>query len=285
MALMKKLNQFLQKRGEQWHYIRRVPKSYQDFDTRGTIRKSLKTDSLEIARKRRDELMKADEQYWLNIVRSAPGMKNTNIQQTYQKAKAIAMKHGFPYVAIDELNNHTTEDILNRLTVLEDIDHNIAPKETVNALLGTVSQPTTSLSQAFDIYCEQIAISDLIGKSEAQKKAWYKAKLRAISNFIEMHGEVAISEITRKQAIAFYNWWGERLLTKDGQKALAPNSANRDLGNLRKLYREYWNFRETKTVKTHFGIFVFPAEKAKMSRILRMIGYVSASYGQGCLKV
>ena len=63
--------------------------------------------------------MKADEQYWLNIAKLAPGAENIQAQQTYQNAKAIAMKHGFLYVAINELKDHTTEDILNRIAVLD----------------------------------------------------------------------------------------------------------------------------------------------------------------------
>ena len=64
MALMRDLNQYLQKRGDRWHYVRRVPTQYQAVDKRGTVRKSLKTESLELARKRRDDLVIADDEYW-----------------------------------------------------------------------------------------------------------------------------------------------------------------------------------------------------------------------------
>jgi len=63
MALMRDLDQYLQQRGKRWHYVRRVPKKYTDFDTRTYVRKALKTSSLEVARARRDELAKADDQY------------------------------------------------------------------------------------------------------------------------------------------------------------------------------------------------------------------------------
>ena len=67
MALMRDLNQYLQKRGDRWHYVRRVPTQYQAVDKRGTVRKSLKTESLELARKRRDDLVIADDEYWVAI--------------------------------------------------------------------------------------------------------------------------------------------------------------------------------------------------------------------------
>ena len=68
MGVMRDLNQHLKKRGNRWHYVRRVPKEYQFFDKRGTVYKSLKTESLELARARRDALMEADNQYWASVM-------------------------------------------------------------------------------------------------------------------------------------------------------------------------------------------------------------------------
>jgi hypothetical protein len=51
-------------RGEHWHYYRRVPKKFERFDDRGTIRLALGTTSLETARLRRNELAAADETFW-----------------------------------------------------------------------------------------------------------------------------------------------------------------------------------------------------------------------------
>lgn len=61
-----------------------------------------------------------------------------------------------------------------------------------------------------------------------------------MNNFISLCGDLHMDKISRKHGREFYNWWGKRLNPDDGSKALHPNSANRDIGNLRKLYREYW---------------------------------------------
>ena len=61
MAVMNGLNQHLLRCVNGWHYVRRVPSEYADFDPRGMIRKSLKAESLEVARARRDALAEADE--------------------------------------------------------------------------------------------------------------------------------------------------------------------------------------------------------------------------------
>jgi len=54
MAEMRNLNQFLKNRNGRWHYRRRVPSAYEEVDKRGTIRTSLRTLSIDVARVRRD---------------------------------------------------------------------------------------------------------------------------------------------------------------------------------------------------------------------------------------
>lgn len=85
-------------------------------------------------------------------------------------------------------------------------------------------------------------MSELIGKSKEQVNGWRKVKLRAVNNFIELHGDMSMDKITRDHARKFYKWWAKRLVPSENQRALTANSANRELGNLRKLYREYWEF-------------------------------------------
>ena len=78
MGLMRDLNQYLQMRGKRWHYVRRVPNEYANFDKRTFIRKAVKTESLEVARAKRDVLVKADDQYWQSIASAADGLTANN---------------------------------------------------------------------------------------------------------------------------------------------------------------------------------------------------------------
>ena len=66
--------------------------------------------------------------------------------------------------------------------------------------------------------------------------------MRSVQNFIDEIGDIDMHKITRAHGRAFYNWWGERIAPKDGKKGLNPNSANRDIGNLRTLFRVYWEY-------------------------------------------
>jgi hypothetical protein len=65
---------YLERRGDNWHYVRRVPSEYSQLDQRHTIRKSLKTKSMEVACARRDALAEADDLYWASLVTSNPAM-------------------------------------------------------------------------------------------------------------------------------------------------------------------------------------------------------------------
>lgn len=285
MGLMRDLNQYLQKRGERWHYVRRVPAEYADFDTRAFIRKSLKTESLELARIRRDELVAADDQYWAEIVEAAGGLPQSediaaeaaaHAARQYEAAKRKAMSKGFLYVQMDDLVEKVkTTELLKRLEALEksgrgrssvnDNTHvtGVAPQSEVEALLGAVKPPTVTINQAFEIYCHQIAVSELVGKSDAQKALWRKTKLRAVTYFIELFGDLPMDVITRDHARAFYNWWAERLKPKGNKKGLSANSANRDIGNLRKLYREYWTYQGEENKENPFRNLSFKDTTSK----------------------
>lgn len=241
---MKRLNQFLQNRNGRWYYIRRVPENVADLDCRGMIRTSLRTDSLELARKRRNSMIEADNAYWATLIES----RSTKTDQTqdnittsrYRASKERAMARGYIYTPVNQLaQTADLTDILARL-----VDALKVPtrdqKEEVEALLGGTIPKSLKISDAFDLYCKEIAIGDLHGKSAKQKKDWEKIKRRAVNNFIALCGDLEMDKISRKHGRDFYNWWGKRLHPTDGSKPLHPNSANRDIGNLRKLFREYW---------------------------------------------
>lgn len=240
MGVMRDLNQHLKRRGTRWHYVRRVPTAYQAFDNRGTVYKSLKTESLELARARRDALVEADNQYWRSVMASAADDTAVALR-TYKSAQRRAMAKGFVYTPVQDLADLATlTEILDRLKAIP--TDPVPDKKAADAVLGLVERPSVTISEAMDLYVEEIAVSELLGKSNEQKKAWLKVKMRALSNFIKINGDLKMHEITRDHARKYYNWWAARIVPKDGSKALSPNSANRDIGNIRKLFRKYWEY-------------------------------------------
>lgn len=247
---MRREDRYLQKRGKRWHYVRRVPENCQALDGRRIVRVTLKTSSLEIARERRDAFESADDALWglLGEVSQdgepARLAVKTAAERRYRSAVARAVSRGFSYAPADELPVLlSVEEMIRRISAVERIDtgdQRSAVKAEAEALLGGVKRPGVTLSEAFETYCEHIAIGEILNKSPNQTRLWRKTKQRAVGYFIDVVGDMPIAEITRQQALEFYNWWAERLKPKLGAPGKGANTANRDLGNLRKLYREYF---------------------------------------------
>ena len=261
MGIMRDLNQYLKRRGDKWHYQRRVPLEYAEIDPRGVIRKSLKTESLEVARSRRDALVEADNQYWMKLSLSGE-LPSEVARRVYRSAQQRAMSRGFIYTPAAELAEMATlADILARL---QSIPTQPEPhKVEADAVLGLVKRPSVKISQAMENYIKEIAISELLGKSEEQKQSWRKVKMRALANFIKVNGDINMDEMTRDHARKYYNWWAARVSPKDGCKALSPNSANRDIGNIRKLYSQYWEYEGEESRENPFRNLSFAKQPPK----------------------
>lgn len=237
MAEMKRLNQYLKRRGDSWSYHRRVPKIYAELDTRGTIRTSLSTSSLEIARARRDALARADDLYWHSLKAKSP-----NALDKYEAARQRAMARGFVYIPAEELAvSATLNHILERL---ERVDTSAsAASADADAMLGLVKPVAMKMSEAFKVYCDTICATDLKGKSPAQIKNWTKVKRRAVNNFIAVCGDLPMDKVERSHAKQIFGWWSNRVNPTDGSKPLHANSANKDFTNLRTLFDRFWSYQ------------------------------------------
>ncbi len=165
------------------------------------------------------------------------------------------MAYGFQYKPLDEFATAQTEERLAHLKALETNKGELQKpsKNDSDSLLGIVDRPQILLSQAFAIYCYKIATSKLIGKSEVQKKAWKKVNTRDIANLTHVYGDLSMSEISRGHARAFHEWWAGRIMPNNPKlKALTANSGNRDVGNMNKLFRQYWEHEGDEERKNPF---------------------------------
>ncbi|MCB2062376.1 MAG: tyrosine-type recombinase/integrase [Novosphingobium sp.] len=245
---------FLEFRAGHWHYNRRVPSRYADIDERQRIRVSLKTTSIDTAKQRRDAMFEADNLYWAALsgidgeagTIQAEQAKRFVAERRYRAAGKKAMARGFLYTPADDLAEAAAlHELVERIRLVDTHDmgrKTALEKHEAEALLGGVSPPPVTISEAFDIYCEKIACDELIGKSDAQKKSWIKTKKRGVQYLINLIGDKPLLAITRQDAQQYHGWWRERLVEKRGRKTLRANTANRDLGNVRKLFAEYCKF-------------------------------------------
>ena len=237
-------NHYLEQRGYRWYYVRRVPSRYQVIDTRRTIKVALHTDSLIIARERRDVMMDADEHFWETTL-----AKQTRVQPEetpemcrYRSARRRALAVGFEFKPLNKIEHiQSSEALLARLKHMEGKEQDT---REVEAVMGTIDRPKDTIREAFKLYCDKLSIGETSRKSPEQIVRWKATKTRAVEHFVALCGNLAMDELNRKHGRQFYDWWGERLRpdsTKD--RTYRPNSANRELGNLRQLFREYWTYQ------------------------------------------
>ena len=252
---MRKDDRHLENRKGRWYYQRRVPKRFKAFDDRGVIKTALKTDSIEVARFRRDALEAADDDYWNSLLyledgevaRDAGQRLRDTLERRYRAASSRALARGFVYAPIEHLvDKADLGELIDRINVVKPMGKagpSRAEQIEAEAMLGTVQSPPVTVSAAFHIYCTDIAADELVGKSPTQIEAWRKTKKRGIQYFINVVGDKPIREITRQDALQYYNWWKDRVIPINGQsrkKLLSTKTANRDLGNMRKLCGEYF---------------------------------------------
>ena len=245
MRSIQRPNQYLRLRHDVWHYVRRVPKSVRHIDERVLIYRSLETDSRKVARQRRDICAAADDQRWSEITPSRFGTPAPDavMKDLQQRAQAF----GFTYMPVSEIVDKLNgEQIVQRVTALGPINGPLSPKQQrdADALLGLAETPKVKISQALELYLSEIALDEQTGKSPEQLKTYTKVKRRAVANFIKLNGDMDMLEIGRDEARTVYRFWADRVQPKGDQKPLSGSSANRDLGNLRKLYRRYFENRE-----------------------------------------
>jgi integrase len=269
-----KPNRFLQFRDNHWHYKRRVPSRYAAIDDRAVIRFSLKTDSLDIARIRRDAQVKADDLYWASLVgidgdstEIGASQQRAVADRRYQAATLRALARGFTYATVDELADRAdTADIIRRIHAVNERDKggsSIAERSEAEAVLGGISPPPLKISQVFELYCSEIAVDELLSKSEMQKRLWRKTKLRGVQYLIDLIGDKPIAEITRQDALRYYNWWKDRLVPSGDSDGLSPNTANRDIGNVRVLCGAYFKHIGEEDRPNPFRNLAFKAKKLK----------------------
>ncbi|MBD8876666.1 DUF6538 domain-containing protein [Roseibium polysiphoniae] len=235
---MRDADRYLYRRGGRWHYRRRVPNRVKHLDPRDVVQVSLNTHSLETARIRRDAVEEADDHHWASLLAQGESAPNAG-RLRYEAAQKRALALGFAWKHMDYLLNEAPlEEVLRRVLSLEG-KTGLQLKADAEAVLGTVPIPKTSVSEALDVFLTQIAPLELKGKSPTQIKHYTKVKQRAVANFIKVVSDKPMKDISREDAIRYHKWWQDRVTGKKG-RSMSASTARRDLGNMRRLYREYF---------------------------------------------
>jgi integrase len=226
-AVIRDHMRYLKARGSKWHYVRRVPSQFEAIDDRGTIRASLKTSSLDVAKLRRDALERADDLYWQGRTLD-DSAKSSHARYEAAKARAVAL--GFEYKAASDIAELSPiEEIIRRIATAKE-----SPRDEA-AVLGGAPVPALTVKQAMNLYVEEIAMDEFQGMSETQIDNFKKVKKISSDMFAEVVGDLPLLDIARADAIKFHKHFQARIKNEK----LSGNTANRRFGNMRKLFREY----------------------------------------------
>lgn len=252
-------DRYLQVRGGFYTYRRRVPVAVADLDERyPTVKKALGTDNVAQARKQRDMLERADDEYWSSLI---AGLEKNPALAKLKQAEARAHAMGYTYRHIGDILAHETpQQIADRLISLE----NIKPGSLdASAVIGAIPLPKVKVSEAIDLYIKEIVADEIRGKSPNQRRHWEKIKRRAVANFIELVSDKPIDEITRDDARKLYNHWLAQIAPAEGKATRSASSGNRDLGNMRVLYDRYMRHMGIEDIKNPFNGLSFSEKKKK----------------------
>jgi len=230
-------DRFLITRGGIYYYFRRVPKSVAHIDDRAPFaRQSLKTDDIAKARPTRDILEEADNALWASMLTDG---KTDAAMAAHKVSRARAEALGFSYRPAGEVAQLPLEDLVRRFAAISDLR---TPVAVETAVLGGVDRPRVKVSEAFDIYCDEIAAVEIVGKSEEQKKSWRKVKKYAVEAFTKVVGEdLAMDDITRDHAKKMFEHF--KALIAPADKKADKKSASlgkRRLGDMSILYKRYY---------------------------------------------
>ena len=224
--------QYLTERDGVWHYYRRVPSEFAHLDKRPHVKLSTKikiaTDRTgrkagRIAARMNETL----EAYW----RSLADNKVSEAKRAYADAVKLARSLGLDYMTPPAWADKPLADVLGRIETLL-VDKRIENPALRKAALGGIEKPKISLSDLFSEFeaTQKTALSKM---SPDQVRKWKAAKKRAVEILIEQRGDKALQDLTRDDALAFADWWEDRVVN-DG---ISAGTANKNITHIGGMIR------------------------------------------------
>jgi integrase len=224
---------FLTRRNGTWHFVRRVPAEFVQYDSRGVIKHSTKVRIATDRAGRRaagvaDKLNRQLELYWHGLAGGKSRAQLTSYEEARRRARAL----GYDYVDNDQLLELPPERRLERLETL--VSKGVANDAGARAaLLGTENRPVFQLSKLFEEY-EGMTKDEVKDLSPNQLRIWRNGRIRAVERFVDLVGDKPVTEITPDDGIDYSEWWRERV-TSDEVEA---KTANKDIGQLSRMLKD-----------------------------------------------
>ncbi len=144
----------------------------------------------------------------------------------YEAALDIARAYGFTFLPAQKVAALPLDDIIARVDAARDGKGRVS-LPAARALLGNVVKPEITITGALDAYWG-IAADKILGKSPDQVRRWENPRKKAIAAFVEVIGDLPLSEITPDHMQDFRDHLIERIRAGE----IKPNSANKDIIHL-----------------------------------------------------
>ena len=216
------------RRGQTYYLRKRVPTRFQRVEERDMIFMSLHTDSESVAQIKATKI-------WADMIEAWEAKLDGDDADAFQRmesARNLAAKRGFRFLTVDKVAKLPIEELGAR------IEATIKPSGKVDrleaeAVLGGAKPPRLTVTRALSRYWT-VAKAKTLGKTQDQIRRWENPRKKAVANFVEAIGDLALDEISTRDLFKFREWWVEKL----ADEGLTPNSANKDFIHLTSMIRD-----------------------------------------------
>jgi integrase len=209
---------YIKKRGDWYHYVRRIPKALMEIDNRSHIQLKLSTKCPDTAARRCVILNEYVEAYWDELFENGPddGLLR------FRKVTRLAELHGFQYRPAAAILDEGLGSVIARYEAVAATQND---PDVAASILGAAGEASSVLrySNCFDIFWSH-ARPQVLGKSPDQIRKWRAPRIRAIKTFISIVGDKLVNDTARNDILAVRNWWMDRV-EKDGIRHDTVNKA------------------------------------------------------------
>lgn len=205
-----------------YYYNRRVPELVREFDSRKTIRISLRTDSRTLAKRKAAILNEQIEEYWDGLIDHQASHDEKKFAQLVRSSRQM----GFAYKPMSEIIDLPIQQIIDRVLAVRD-----GTRKQIEAVTGARGNGKLLLSDAWEKFV-RYSKDRVLNKSPQQIRKWTNPRKKAVDNLIAVAGNKNITDYTRDDLILLKDWWIERI-QEEGKK---PASANKDFTHLKSVF-------------------------------------------------
>ena len=227
------MTDFLTRRNGTWHFVRRVPIEYADFDKRGIVKHSTKVRIVDDRTGRRasrvaTKLNEDLEAHWRGLVEGKSKAHLAGHEEARRRARAL----GLDYIELSQIAVLPYDRQLERVEVSARSGGRTDAGARA-AVLGTKKRPVPKLSEVFTEF-EILTKDEVKDLSKDQLRIWRNGRIRAVKRLVDLVGDKPVTELTDDDAMAYADDWRDRVAAGE----TLPKTANKDIGQLSRMLKD-----------------------------------------------